>query len=94
MLSVASILLDETRNARHGARSGLARLLSYTVVENFGYRQLQAVWRVQATVDFLRNKRGWGEMARKGFETVDAAQPAVSGGVAGVRAPEPAVRRS
>lgn len=94
MLSVAAILLDETRNARHGERSGLARLLGYTIVENFGYRQLQAVWRAQATVDFLRKKRGWGEMARKGFETVDTAGPPISGGAAEARAPEPAVRRS
>jgi hypothetical protein len=29
---------------------------------------LQALWRVQATVDFLRKKQGWGEMRRRGFE--------------------------
>ena len=67
-LSVAAVLLDQARVGRHGSRRDLARLLMFTVVENFGYRQLQAVWRAQATFDFLRKKRGWGEMRRRGFE--------------------------
>lgn len=94
MLSVAAILLDETRDTRHGAQNGLPRLLLFTIVENFGYRQMQAVWRVQATVDFLRKKRGWGEMARKGFQTVDMARPGISEDAAEARAPEPAAQRS
>jgi cellulose synthase/poly-beta-1,6-N-acetylglucosamine synthase-like glycosyltransferase len=93
LLSVAAILLDESRNRGRQARSGLARLLAYTVVENFGYRQLQAVWRIEATVDFLRKKRGWGKMERRGFTTGKAreVEPIVVG--AAGRAPERAVRR-
>ncbi|MFA4965372.1 MAG: glycosyltransferase [Thermoleophilia bacterium] len=68
-LSVASILLDQMRLSGYRRRRDMSRLVIYAVFENFGYRQLQAVWRVQATWDFLRNKRGWGEMKRKGFET-------------------------
>ena len=66
-LSVAAVLLDQARDGRSGSRRDLARLLLFTVVENFGYRQLQALWRAQATVDFLRKKQGWGEMRRIGF---------------------------
>jgi cellulose synthase/poly-beta-1,6-N-acetylglucosamine synthase-like glycosyltransferase len=68
-LSVAAVLLDQARVGRGFARRDLARLLLFTVVENFGYRQLQALWRAQATVDFLRKKKGWGEMRRIGFES-------------------------
>jgi cellulose synthase/poly-beta-1,6-N-acetylglucosamine synthase-like glycosyltransferase len=68
-LSVAAVLLDQARVGRHGSPRDLARLLLFTVVENFGYRQLQALWRVQATFDFLRKKQGWGEMPRIGFES-------------------------
>jgi cellulose synthase/poly-beta-1,6-N-acetylglucosamine synthase-like glycosyltransferase len=67
-LSVAAVLLDQARVGRSGSRRDLARLLLFTVVENFGYRQLQAIWRAQATFDFLRKKQGWGEMRRIGFE--------------------------
>jgi hypothetical protein len=73
LLSVAAVMLDQARSRRNGTPRDVARLLLFTVVENFGYRQLQALWRVQATVDFLRKKQGWGEMRRVGFES--GAQP-------------------
>jgi len=66
-LSVASLLLDQMRLSAYGRRRDLALLVGYAVLENLGYRQLQALWRVQATWDFLRHKSGWGEMKRKGF---------------------------
>ena len=68
-LSVASILLDQMRLSGYHRRRDMARLVVYAVLENFGYRQLQALWRVQATWDFLRHKQGWGDMQRKGFQT-------------------------
>jgi cellulose synthase/poly-beta-1,6-N-acetylglucosamine synthase-like glycosyltransferase len=68
-LSVAAILLDLARAEHYGSRRALGRLLVFALLESFGYRQLQAVWRVQATVDFLRKKQGWGEMRRLGFES-------------------------
>jgi cellulose synthase/poly-beta-1,6-N-acetylglucosamine synthase-like glycosyltransferase len=68
LLSVAAVMLDQARSRRNGTPRDVARLLLFTVVENFGYRQLQAVWRAQATVDLLRKKQGWGEMRRVGFE--------------------------
>ena len=72
-LSVAAVLLDQTRGGNSGSRRDRAKLLVFTVVENFGYRQLQALWRAHATIDFLRKKQGWGEMRRIGFGR--AAQP-------------------
>lgn len=93
LLSVAAILLDESRNRGRQARRGLTRLLAYTIVENFGYRQLQAVWRIEATVDFLRKKRGWGAMERRGFATAEARGTApIVAGAAG-RAPGRAAPR-
>jgi cellulose synthase/poly-beta-1,6-N-acetylglucosamine synthase-like glycosyltransferase len=67
-LSVAAILLDQMRLRRARSAVDVARLLGAAMMENFGYRQLQAFWRVQATVDYLRHKSDWGEMRRKGFE--------------------------
>jgi len=69
LLSIGSILLDHGDGRVRDTRE-IIRLLLYTVVENFGYRQLLAVWRVYATVDFMKRKNDWGEMPRKGFATV------------------------
>lgn len=35
--------------------------------ENFGYRQLLGCFRIWGYFEFLRKKKGWGKMARKGF---------------------------
>jgi hypothetical protein len=69
LLSVAAVMLDQARSRRNGTPRDVARLLLFTVVENFGYRQMQTIWRTQATIDFLRKKQGWGEMRRIGFES-------------------------
>jgi hypothetical protein len=45
----------------------LIRLGIGAIVENFGYRQLNSWWRVKGIWQFLRNKKGWGEMTRRGF---------------------------
>ena len=71
-LSVASVFLEEVRLNRYHKPADISRLLLFSVLENFGYRQLQSLWRVEATVDFLRKKSGWGEIHRKGFETANA----------------------
>jgi len=38
-------------------------------IENFGYRQINALWRFQGIFDALRSKKkgAWGKMTRKGF---------------------------
>ncbi len=72
LLSVASLLLDDLQAADPSRRRDILALLAAAIVENLGYRQLQAFWRVQASVDFLRKKGGWGEMRRTGFHVADS----------------------
>jgi hypothetical protein len=44
------------------------------ILENFGYRQLHAFWRLRGLIDALRRRPvSWGTMTRAGFTT--AAQP-------------------
>jgi hypothetical protein len=44
------------------------------VEENFGYRQLNAWWRLGGIIEVLRRStHDWGDMQRKGF----GAEPAV-----------------
>ena len=74
LLSAASILLDDLQAGDPSRRRDMPALLVAAVVENLGYRQLQAFWRVQATVDFFRKKGGWGEMRRAGFQVAEAGE--------------------
>ena len=66
-LSIAAILLEEISFRRYPGWMDLARLLVYGVLENFFYRQLLSLFKVKAFYDFVRRRRGWGEMKRRGF---------------------------
>jgi cellulose synthase/poly-beta-1,6-N-acetylglucosamine synthase-like glycosyltransferase len=42
-------------------------LLFFSLLENFGYRQLASLLRLRGSVSILRQRTGWGTMRRKGF---------------------------
>lgn len=48
-------------------------LLLFAIIENFGYRQVQLLWRVQGYLNSLKRPKGWGEMERKGFSNENSA---------------------
>jgi hypothetical protein len=59
--------------------------LRYAVGENFGYRQLGHVWRIEGLWQLVR-KAEWGAMERKGLSRPDGAAPD-STGPAGTQSP-------
>src|SRR5215204_467856 len=69
LLSTAAVFLEELRLERYPRWWDLIKLTLYGVLENFGYRQLNTLWRAMAIVSFLRNNTDWGAMERKGFRT-------------------------
>lgn len=68
LLSMSAVVLEEFTMRRYPGVGDLGRLLAAAVLENLGYRQLLAAWRVQGVWDALRKKRGWGKMERHGFQ--------------------------
>lgn len=74
LLSLAAVLLEDLAFRRFDRPGELAKLVAYSVVENFGYRQLMTAYRVRGFVAYLRGDTGWGEIERVGF----AAPSAVS----------------
>lgn len=68
LLSVAAVFLEELRLERYPNWRDLLKLTVFGVLENFGYRQLNTLWRALAIVSFVRNETGWGDMERRGFE--------------------------
>jgi cellulose synthase/poly-beta-1,6-N-acetylglucosamine synthase-like glycosyltransferase len=66
-LSIAAILLEEISFRRYPGWIDLTKLLAYSVLENFGYRQVLSAMKVKAFWDVLRRRRAWGQMPRRGF---------------------------
>jgi cellulose synthase/poly-beta-1,6-N-acetylglucosamine synthase-like glycosyltransferase len=69
MISISAVLLEEFTTRRYAHPLDLASLIVAAFVENFGYRQMNALWRFQGIFDVLRTKkkRAWGKMTRRGF---------------------------
>ncbi|HSL00544.1 MAG TPA: glycosyltransferase [Rubrobacteraceae bacterium] len=67
MLSTSAVFLEELRLERYSRWRDLIKLMIFGVLENFGYRQLNTLWRAMAIVSFLRKNTDWGAMERKGF---------------------------
>lgn len=83
LVSVAALAVEEFSYHRYGRWRDLAAAGAAAVLENVGYRQLTAFWRVQGLVDALRGREAvWGVMTRSGFgDEASAAEPAAPVGV-------------
>jgi cellulose synthase/poly-beta-1,6-N-acetylglucosamine synthase-like glycosyltransferase len=68
MISLAAVLLEEISYRRYPRLTDLLKLAAFGVLENFGYRQITAWWRLRGTIAFFRKRQGWGRMTRKGFQ--------------------------
>lgn len=91
ILSVATLALEEWSFRRYAGLGARLRLLLWAVLENIGYRQLTVVWRLRGLVKFLRGRRDWGTMERRGF---GPAKPTAATEPAGTRETPSAARRS
>lgn len=77
LLTVAAAALEEFSFHRYRRWRDLVLTVASAVVENVGYRQLTAVWRLQGLWDELRGSGyEWGTMTRVGFSTHDAHERA------------------
>lgn len=67
LLSVAGVLLEQISYRMYPRVSQMFRLVLIAIAENFGYRQLNAWWRIVGLYRWATQKEGsWGSMKRKG----------------------------
>ncbi len=67
LLSVNGLLLETLSFRVYARRRDIGRLFLVAVVENFGYRQLNTLWRCRGMWQwFSRRKHQWGAMKRSG----------------------------
>ncbi|MDT8450583.1 MAG: glycosyltransferase [Wenzhouxiangellaceae bacterium] len=67
-ISLGSVILEELELKRFPRISDLLLLSTVALLENFGYRQINNLWRIAGTWQFLRGKRSsWGTIRRQSF---------------------------
>ena len=69
VLTTFTLALDEISYHRFEKASDRLLLLLWVALENLGCRQLTVMWRLQGIFKFVRVRKDWGKMERRGFET-------------------------
>ncbi len=65
LLSIASLLIEELSFQTYPRKRDIWTMILGSIVENFGYRQLNSIWRLEGTVKWiLRTESSWGTMTR------------------------------
>ncbi|HTF57773.1 MAG TPA: hypothetical protein VK661_11120, partial [Planctomycetota bacterium] len=67
-VSIGALVLEEASYAKYPRLRDILRLAMYSVMENFGYRQLTVWWRLKGIWQHLTKRTlVWGRMTRTGF---------------------------
>ena len=93
LLSFWAVLLEQMTFRRYTHRNDFWRMLAFALLENVGYRQLTAYWRLKAFVNFARGDRGWGKMVREGFRGSVVARALTPRATPSLDAATPPLRR-
>jgi cellulose synthase/poly-beta-1,6-N-acetylglucosamine synthase-like glycosyltransferase len=67
MISIGSVVIEEMTYHRYNDPRDLLRLLGACFLEHFPYRQLNCLWRLRGTWEFLIGKTSWQMIDRVGL---------------------------
>jgi cellulose synthase/poly-beta-1,6-N-acetylglucosamine synthase-like glycosyltransferase len=71
LVSLLALFIEEVSFHRYPRWSDMLRGVLAAVLENFGYRQILALWQVSGAAAAWRGRQAvWGAMQREGFDTV------------------------
>ena len=68
IMSTSALIVEELTFRRYPQLKMILILFLIGILENFGYRQLHAWWRLMGIKDFILGNKAWGDMARTGFK--------------------------
>ncbi|KQL48329.1 glycosyltransferase [Brevibacillus choshinensis] len=68
LLGVGALLLEEIAFRRYPRIRDIVKMLFYTILMFFGYRQVGVIWRFLGHIEYLSNNNSWGTMTRKSWQ--------------------------
>src|SRR5437660_9729817 len=72
VISIGSVLQEEITYKRYNDWQDVARLVTYCFLEQFPYRQMHMVWRLQGLWQYFRGGFAWKSPKRKGIQSAQA----------------------
>ncbi len=68
LYSIYAVLIDLVGHQVYTKRKDLSKLIATAILEPFYFHPIVVKAGVRGAVDYFRNKHGWGEMTRQGFQ--------------------------
>jgi cellulose synthase/poly-beta-1,6-N-acetylglucosamine synthase-like glycosyltransferase len=75
-LTAFTLILEDVSFHRYETFRDRGLLFWWALLENLGYRQMTVYWRLRGLWKFMRGRKEWGAMQRKGFSPAAVAQGA------------------
>lgn len=69
VLSVGVILLEEYTFNKYPTVTQISKLILFSILSNFGYRQIITLFKLEGLLGFRKNKHTWGVIERKVFDS-------------------------
>lgn len=66
-LTAFTLILEDLSFHRYDTFRDRLKLFLWALLENLGYRQMTVFWRLRGLWKFIRGRKDWGDMTRKGF---------------------------
>jgi cellulose synthase/poly-beta-1,6-N-acetylglucosamine synthase-like glycosyltransferase len=73
-MTAFTLILEDLSFHRYSTFRDRALLFWWALLENLGYRQMTVYWRLRGLWKFIRGRKEWGAMERKGFQAVRSAK--------------------
>jgi len=75
ILTASTLVMEEVSYHRHDGFKDRLLLVTWAILENFGYRQFTVFWRLRGLVKFVLGRTDWGTMVRQGFNNPEFPSP-------------------
>lgn len=67
ILSLGAVLMEEYTFNRYSSLKDLLILTVFALLDNFGYRQMNTLFRIEGLIYYRKNKEKWGKIKRRSF---------------------------
>ena len=69
IMTLFALLIEERYFSKYPKPSQFLLLMAISVLEAFGYHQINVFWRIRGLYDYWRGNTQWGQMKRSGFSS-------------------------
>lgn len=74
-LTAFTLILEDLSFHTYATFRDRTKLFGWVLIENLGYRQMTVFWRLRGLWKFIRGRKDWGDMTRKGFSQKSGVAP-------------------